>query len=278
MSEDVVTVVEQQPASDESESDQQSTTVSTEPAVDEQATTVSPEPESDTSPVATSALADNWNQMSSQEEIALNPLGCDSATEIIWAEDGSCHPQPEDGESTEDADEDSDSDSDAGEDADPEPSDDPVVVDPREELEQYLENSEWTNTQKIEAMSSYCVDNPEGCLVWNLYHSGPVPDFPGNHRNTLCRQAEHRVDIFCGDEAAHEHWQKLEESIAYESLYSTVEGYLRDSDTYKVYVNIGDRHFYVTQSTLRALTERMHLEYRVLVAFVQSDVVIQFVK
>ena len=212
MPEDVVPVVDQQSASEESESDEQSIPVS-------------PEPEPDTSTVETDALSDNWNELSPQGKTVLNPLGCDPATEIIWAEDGSCHPQSEDEESTEDVVED--------EDAGLEPSDDPVVIDPREELGQYLENSEWTNAQKVEAMSSYCVDNSEGCLVWNLYHSGPVPYFPGNHRNTLCRQAEHSVGIFCDDEAAYEHWQRLEDSIAYESLYRTVEEYLRDTDTYK---------------------------------------------
>ena len=39
----------------------------------------------------TGQLPDNWNQLSSQEKIDLNPLGCDITTQIIWASDGSCH-------------------------------------------------------------------------------------------------------------------------------------------------------------------------------------------
>ena len=263
---DAVQVVDEQLASEESESDEQSVTVSAESESDEQSVTVSTESEPNTSIVETGIVPDNWNELSPQEKTVLNPLGCDSATEIIWAEDGSCHPQSED------------SIEDVIENEDVEISDDPIVVDPREELEQYLEDSEWTNVQKMEAMRSYCVDNPEGCLVWNLYHSGPVPDFPGNHRNMLCREAEHTVGIFCGDEAAYEHWQRLEESTAYESLYKTVEAYLRGTNPYETYVGIGDRHYYVTQSTLHALSEQIHLEYRVLVTFAQSDVAIYFVK
>ncbi len=36
-------------------------------------------------------LPANWDELSSAEKIALNPLGCDITTQTIWASDGSCH-------------------------------------------------------------------------------------------------------------------------------------------------------------------------------------------
>ena len=39
-------------------------------------------------------LPADWDQLSSAEKIALNPLGCDIATQTIWASDGSCHDKP----------------------------------------------------------------------------------------------------------------------------------------------------------------------------------------
>lgn len=38
-----------------------------------------------------SGLPGNWSELSAREKTDLNPLGCDTATQIIWAEDGTCH-------------------------------------------------------------------------------------------------------------------------------------------------------------------------------------------
>ena len=51
----------------------------------------SPEtPEQPESP-ETGTLPPNWNQLTNDEKITLNPLDCDPITQIIWADDGSCH-------------------------------------------------------------------------------------------------------------------------------------------------------------------------------------------
>ena len=56
----------------------------------------SPQPPEPQSPrtlpiVVNNQLPPNWNELTSADKIALNPLGCDPATQIIWASDGSCH-------------------------------------------------------------------------------------------------------------------------------------------------------------------------------------------
>ncbi len=39
-------------------------------------------------------LPANWDELSSAEKITLNPLGCDTVTQTIWASNGSCHDRP----------------------------------------------------------------------------------------------------------------------------------------------------------------------------------------
>ena len=40
------------------------------------------------------ALPLNWNSLTFEEKTALNPFGCDFETQIMYAEDGSCHDKP----------------------------------------------------------------------------------------------------------------------------------------------------------------------------------------
>lgn len=48
-----------------------------------------------TPPTEPGNLPDNWSELSAREKVALNPLDCDLETEIIYADDGSCHPKPD---------------------------------------------------------------------------------------------------------------------------------------------------------------------------------------
>ena len=87
---------EQPPAEPVTEPDEQQPETGGEQSVPTETTPV-PAPE-------TGQLPADWDQLSSAEKIALNPLGCDVTTQIIWASDGSCHdkegvtPDPETGE------------------------------------------------------------------------------------------------------------------------------------------------------------------------------------
>ena len=49
---------------------------------------------------------DDWGELSAREKVTLNPLDCDLETEIMHADDGSCHPKPDDQQDGTEAEED----------------------------------------------------------------------------------------------------------------------------------------------------------------------------
>ena len=72
----------------ENESDEEAGMDSQQPETPEAEQPVIPEqPENP----ETGILPPNWNQLTGDEKIALNPLDCDLITQSIWADDGSCH-------------------------------------------------------------------------------------------------------------------------------------------------------------------------------------------
>ena len=112
-----------------------------------------------------SGLPDNWDDLSRQEKIDLNPLGCDLTTQFLWASDGSCHPKPDTDEAPvpEPADNDDDSaagDQDTQDESDTDDSSDPVCPPGYRHLEinnidQCLKDGEVSTKYPIDAWRDY---------------------------------------------------------------------------------------------------------------------------
>lgn len=215
--------------------------------------TPNPTPAPDPPPGVLSA---DWESLTPREKTDLNPLGCDIGTQIIWADDGSCHPKPP-------------------EDAITEPPEE--YLSSRTALDAYLENSEYTQLEKGDAMWFYCDLNPDDCLTWKFISYYDEDDFDRYGRcQTLPREGS-----FCGDIAAYKRWQEITETAEYASLYEKAEKaweeYLSRFGDEEIRGN--DKEGYILQGLLHSVSPELRLEYGLAsTTFAQADIVMQFLK
>ena len=160
----------------------------------------------------TDVLPPNWSELSSGEKIALNPFGCDVETQIIYADDGTCHPNPE-----------------IEEELSIEENELSIAIDvSRAELELTLDSS-LPNDEKYEAIVKFCGNvrpadghSSDDC-VWisNSCAADPGPVYPPqldfDYESFIQERCAHAAtvnefcseDNWCGNRLAYDRMQEL---------------------------------------------------------------------
>ena len=210
-------------------------------------------------------LPSNWDDLTSQEKTDLNPFDCNLETQIIYAEDGTCHDVPV-VEATEEV-----------------SSEEEEAVSPefetKAELEAYIENPDYTDAEKLHAQRIYCSyefnESADKCLAWGSYRYRTGNPFDGiveterDREEKNCEDEERTEEyggrIFCGSEEAYERWQALLAEPEVQALHE--EQAVAD-----------DRFYTIADETIARLSLNIRLKHGAVVTFAQADIRISFVK
>ena len=211
-------------------------------------------------------LPSNWDDLTSQEKTDLNPFDCNLETQIIYAEDGTCHDVPV---------------VEATEEVSPEEEEEAVSpeFETKAELEAYIENPDYTDAEKLHAQRIYCSyefnESADKCLAWGSYRYRTGNPFDGiveterDREEKNCEDEERTEEyggrIFCGSEEAYERWQALLAEPEVQALHE--EQAVAD-----------DRFYTIADETIARLSLNIRLKHGAVVTFAQSDIRIDFVK
>ena len=194
--------------------------------------------------------------MTDREKTGLNPFNCNTETQIIYADDGTCHDVP----IIEEA---------------------PLEFETRAELEAYIQNPDHADAEKLYAQRIYCSyefnEPADKCLAWGSYghptgnpYDKTVETDRGQRKKRIARVRNERREyggrIFCGSEEAYERWQALLADPEVQALYAL----------YKEQVVADD--FYTIADEVIARLSNIRLKHGAVVTFAQSDIRINFVK
>ena len=219
--------------------------------------TPQPVPEPDPTPVPTpqlGVLPVDWDNLTDREKTDLNPFGCDTETQIIYADDGTCHDVP----IIEEA---------------------PLEFETKAELEAYIQNPDYADEEKLYAQRIYCSyefnEPADKCLAWGSYRHLTGNPFDGiveterDREEKNCEDAERTEEyggrIFCGSEEAYERWQALLAEPEVQALYE--EQAVAD-----------DRFYTIADEMIARLSLNIRLKHGAVVTFAQADIIIDFVK